>query len=125
MGSVAFHCDGVWVATSSIDKTASLWDITSGERLQVYKAHTGPIHCLRFSPGGDTIATSSQDSRTILWETETGKQISVLTGHALSMKVGSVGFSPAGTLLATGSEDGTVRLWNLVKGECRAKFKLT
>lgn len=46
---LAFSSDGKYMLTASSDKNARLWDVNSGEIVQVYSGHTKPISCLAFS----------------------------------------------------------------------------
>jgi WD40 repeat protein len=70
--------------------------------------HKGGVHCLSFSPDGQTIATASADNTVKLW-TRDYTLLQNLAGHTAAVR--SVSFSPDGQTIATASVDKTVRLW--------------
>ncbi|KAJ9067741.1 hypothetical protein DSO57_1036136 [Entomophthora muscae] len=49
------------------------YDFTSGEELEVYKGHHGPVHSVSYSPDGEIYATGSEDGTIRLWQTYPGK----------------------------------------------------
>ena len=47
-----------------------LLDSATGEELEACRGHHGPIHALRFAPGGATYASGSEDGTIRLWSTD-------------------------------------------------------
>ena len=41
----------------------------TGEEVDISKGHHGPVHTVRFSPGGATYASGSEDGTIRIWET--------------------------------------------------------
>ncbi len=78
---VAFSPDGQRIITASGDKTVGIWDVESGELLQVLKGHKNTVVHAAFSPDGQYIVTASMDNTARLWEVSSGKQLKVLKGH--------------------------------------------
>jgi WD40 repeat protein len=112
---VAFSPDSTLLATASSDKTARLWDVTTGQTTRILTGHTDYLFGVAFSPDGNLLATASHDASARLWDVVTGQTVGTLTGH--KRYVFAVAFSPDGALLATAGEDATVRLWDVVTGQ--------
>jgi hypothetical protein len=75
--SVAFSPDGTRVLTGSADpdRTARLWETSTGRLLSTLKGHTAPVLSVAFSPDGKLIITCDND-RVLFWsacETELGR----------------------------------------------------
>ena len=100
---------------SSRDKTARLWDATTGKPLGEPMRHEGDVVAVSFSPDGKTIATASDDKTARLWDATTGKPLGEPMRH--EGDVTAVSFSPDGKTIATASIDGTARLWNATTGK--------
>ena len=110
----AFSPDMRRLATASSDRTAKIWDVTSGKELLVF-FHAGALHGVAFSRDGTLLATASRDRTARIWNAETGIQRLVLRGHKGA--VSGVAFGPDGKEVATASSDGTARIWNTDRGE--------
>jgi eukaryotic-like serine/threonine-protein kinase len=117
-----FSPDGRTLLLASPDRSARLWDVSTGRSKAMPLPHTGPVVTgtdyesgeplsMAFSPDSRAVASGCTDRAARLWDVSTGK----LLGPPLAQHddVTAVQFDPAGRLLAVGGHDGLVRLWAL------------
>jgi WD40 repeat protein len=95
------------VVTASYDRTARVWNATTGQVIATLEGHTGDVNSAAFSPDGLRVVTASYDHAAWLWNTAVGQPIAKLEGH--SDCVNNAAFSPDGQRLVTASEDRTAR----------------
>jgi tetratricopeptide (TPR) repeat protein len=118
--AVAFSPNGRTVVTGSDDKTARLWEASSGKLLATLQ-HRDWVGAVAFSPDGRTVVTGSDspDGRSVvigrentllLWEASSGK---LLATHKRWGR--AVAFSPAGDSVLTGIDARTAALWHQVR----------
>src|SRR5260370_13328364 len=111
--SVAVSGDAKKLATASVDGTAPLSYMLTGQRIHTFAAQAKRrrplgVTVVAFSKNGKWLATGSEDHTARLWDLETGKEVRVFRGHTNG--IGSVAFSNDGKWLVTGSFDQTARL---------------
>ncbi|QEH32544.1 WD domain, G-beta repeat [Aquisphaera giovannonii] len=108
---VSFHPDGKSVLTGSTDRTARIWDASTGEPLGEPMLHPDSVESVAFSHDGRTIATGCNDGSVRLWDVSSQR----LIGDALRHPGGiwAITFSPDDRSLLTASDDNRARLWNL------------
>ncbi len=112
VAAVAFSRDGKTVLTGSADKTARLWDATTGRPLALPMTHQGQVEAVSFSPDGKTVLTGSADKTARLWDAATSQPLGPPLLH--QGRVSTVSFSHDGRTALTLSEDRkTVRLWDV------------
>lgn len=78
---LSFNPHGSLVATGSMDNTARLWDVESGECLHTLLGHTAEIVSLNFDTNGQKVITGSFDHTVKVWDARTGRCIHTLAGH--------------------------------------------
>src|SRR5262249_44118614 len=110
-----FSPDGQRVVTASWDKTARLWDATSGKPIGEPMKHEAWVNSAQFSPDGQRVLTASEDRTARLWEATNAKPL----GEPMKHKdiVNSAQFSPDGQRVVTASDDKTARLWDATNGK--------
>ncbi|MCL4875036.1 MAG: protein kinase [Anaerolineae bacterium] len=141
--NVAFNADGTQAVSGSWDRTAILWDLTTGEMIRQFgtplsrseateeelsrrgadgklapyegEGHGGRVFGAVFSLDERYIITGAGDSDIRIWDIETGEVVRRLTGHTGA--VNAIDLSPDGKTILSASEDGTLRLWDFETGD--------
>ncbi len=108
--AVAISPDSNYVATGSRDKSAKLWELSTGREVRSFLGHEASVNSLDFSSDGKYLITSSGDKSVRIWETMTGKEIfkiipdnEILTDVALSSN---------GKFFVTGGYGGIARVYD-------------
>ncbi|GLB41989.1 hypothetical protein LshimejAT787_1100040 [Lyophyllum shimeji] len=113
--SVAFSPDGGHVVVGSMDKTAQIWSIATGEVQTELVGHADEVTAVVFSDDGSRVTSGSSDKTVRIWDATTGKLERELVGHA--DRVTAVAFSNDGSRVTSGSSDKTVRIWDATTGK--------
>src|SRR5262249_1621490 len=70
--AIAFSPDSRYLASSSLDKTIRLWDVSNQKNVFAFRGHASGVTCVVFSPDGRYVASASMDHTVRLWNTESG-----------------------------------------------------
>jgi len=65
---LGFTPDGRRLVTSGADRTARVWEVSTGRLVQEYQWHQGWVTCLAVSPDGLTVATAGEDQVIAVWD---------------------------------------------------------
>jgi WD40 repeat protein len=90
VSSAAFSPDGKTIVTASDDKTARIWDATTGKEITRLSGHTESDLAV-FSPDGKTIVTASYDKTARIWNWD--KMLNLITPLLLSEAQTKAGFN--------------------------------
>ncbi|KAJ7093192.1 WD40-repeat-containing domain protein [Mycena epipterygia] len=113
--AIKIHRGYAWVAENTT--VARKMDLETGNTLQIYRGHTGPVTSIAFydkdtsSRDGSILITGSWDKTIKLWDTDTKTLISSTEAHSDFVKCLFV--FPSLHLLVSGSSDKIVRFWDL------------
>jgi WD40 repeat protein len=110
------HSGAQTLISGSDDQTVRVWDVNTGQCLNLLRGHTNSIFSVSFNADGRTLASGSADQTVKLWHLNQGRCLKTLKGYTNS--VFSVVFSADGQTLASGSTDQTIRLWQVDTGIC-------
>ncbi len=112
-GNISFSQDSSLLAVAS-SIGVWLYDGYTGEAVNLFTNHAGPITSVAISPDGKTVACSSE-SEFYLWDVDTGNLQLAISAHAGDIE--DVAFSPDGrTLVTAGGYDETAKLWDVSTG---------
>jgi WD40 repeat protein len=105
--------DGKKILTTSVGGNgATIWDAETGEKILVFKEHSGGIGFSTWSPNGQRIATGDFSGVAKIWDAETGAVL-----LSFSFPVGGflfqVDWSPDGTRLAGANLMNSVEIYRV------------
>ncbi|KAM3965544.1 uncharacterized protein ACR2FA_000391 [Aphomia sociella] len=113
--SIAVSPDGYTIASSSLDSTIIIWDLTSGKK--VHEVQTGATDTWKvaFSPNGVQIASGGHTGKIVIYGVEKGRPDKVMdTRGKFTM---SVAWSADGKYIASGAMDGAVCIMDVAQGK--------
>jgi len=115
-----WHPKGNVLLAGSNDSTVWLWQLPSGNTMQVFAGHTGAVQCGEFTPDGKRIVTACADNTLIYWYPRSPTPVFKLSADDARFNldgITSLAINPASTLAVVGGAAGGVRVISLSKGE--------
>jgi WD40 repeat protein len=109
--AVALSPDSNYVATGSRDKSAKLWELSTGREVRSFLGHTASVISLEFSRDGKYLITGNGDKTARIWEVATGKEI--LSVQPDDERVTGVAFDPKGKFFVTVGFGRKAIVWEL------------
>lgn len=112
--TAAFSRDGRRLLTSSVDRTAQIWDLKTGQPAGPPLRHEGSVLVAQFSPDETVVATGGEDRTVRLWDAATGRSLRPPLRHP--ERVWVVDFSRDGRRLLTVADRSQARVWDVATG---------
>jgi len=113
---VAFSPDEKYLATGTYDKTAQVFEVSTGKELCRFD-HSHSVHAVAFSPDACLLATGSADKAARVFDVLSGRLVTRVDHEDTVL---AVTFSPNGQYVATGSVDRKARVFNSLSGQIRS-----
>ncbi|KAK2460342.1 hypothetical protein APHAL10511_007731 [Amanita phalloides] len=118
-----WHPKGPVLLAGSNDSTLWLWQLPSGNTMQVFAGHTGPVNCGEFTPDGKKIVSACAGNIFIIWDPRSPTPAFKLTPEDTRFNldgITSLSVNSSSTLAVVGGAAGSVRVISLTKGEVAA-----
>ncbi|KAF8806959.1 WD40 repeat-like protein [Phlegmacium glaucopus] len=115
-----WHPKGYVLLAGSNDSTLWLWQLPSGNTMQVFAGHTGPVNCGEFTPDGKRIISACADGHLIFWDPRSSTPVFKLGPDDARFDldgITSIAVNLSSTLAVVGGAAGGVRVIGLTKGD--------
>ncbi|KAF8656238.1 hypothetical protein AX16_002674 [Volvariella volvacea WC 439] len=115
-----WHPKGPVLLSGSQDGTLWLFQLPSGNTMQVFAGHTGAVANGEFTPDGKRIISACEDGVLLFWDPRNPTPLFKLTPDDQRFNldgITSLGVNPSSTLAVVGGAAGGVRVISLSKGE--------
>jgi WD40 repeat protein len=106
--SATFSPSGTRIVTTSVDRTARVWETRFGRMVRPLRGHGGPVTSAAISKGGKLVATGSTDGAVRVFNASNGRRIAKSERH--EGPITDVQFSSDGTRIVAVGRDGMGRV---------------
>ncbi len=122
VASVDLSADGRWLVTGSWDRSAKIWNLTTGRvTVKLDGLHSGYVNSVQFSPDSTRVLTASDDGTARLWDMASGKPLApVFAVPGARLLQGR--FQADGKRLLTVSSDRRARIWDVATGQMKVEL---
>jgi WD40 repeat protein/tRNA A-37 threonylcarbamoyl transferase component Bud32 len=111
MQAVAWSPDGSRLASTNLDGTVAIWDLTRRAEILTLRGHTGPVRCVAWAPPrGSQLASGGEDGVVRIWDPLRGTEHARLTHTDDAM---TLAWSPDGKKMAVGYRDSSITIWDV------------
>lgn len=111
---VAVSHDNARFASSGVDKSVFLWDVTSGRVVRRIQHHTQKVNALEMNDDSTVLLTASYDQTVCIWDLRSNMRDPIQTLADFKDSVTSLARTQCSIL--AGSVDGCLRTYDLRKG---------
>jgi WD40 repeat protein/transcriptional regulator with XRE-family HTH domain len=115
ISGIAFSPDGKYMVSTSVDGTARLWEVATGQFIHFIGSRGNALQDVTFSRDGKLLAIAGSDNIARVWDFQKTFGGMQFIGH--SGPVWQALFSPDGKRVVTASGDRTARIWDAVTGQ--------
>jgi len=128
--SICFSPDGKLLCAGNGEHTSDykaiyisiyIWDVSSGDRIQILKGHSKNIISLSFTPDGRYIISGSQDKSVKIWDYVTG--ICRFNYEGFASNFCNVICNSNGKMVLSGFSDNIIKLWEISTGNILRSFQ--
>lgn len=105
---LAYSSDGLRIAVGHSDGRVSVWNVKTGESVQILNANSKAINSVQFIKQDTQLLTIGDDNRAYIWSTSDWSKVGTIEGVAFAGAV-----SPDGLLLAAQDPQQATWIWDL------------
>jgi WD40 repeat protein len=121
---VAFTPDGKGLVVGGLDGTLRLWDIATGNVLQLFEAYKQPVYSVAVSPDGKYLLSGGQDAERVvrLWDIKTGEEAKRFLG--VNDLVLAVRFTRDGNQVLASDTSTVLHIWDRATARIAARIQV-
>jgi WD40 repeat protein len=124
---LAWHDDGVMLASSSADNTIKVWDIEAGQSQRTISGFGKEVTALEFIGRSNQLLSSCADQQIRLHDATNGKAIRSMGGPSDAIyslaAISTNPFSDPNALAVAGGQDGVIWIWKVEDGKALNQIK--